>query len=414
VQLVEGKGILLVMSFKRALSSRFSKNRSSAKKKRPASVRRRKKSQGLSYLSISPRPEPVSVPVPVPVSTPTPIRSESAPGLQIGDLIRPGKEIQSHLEGFLLDQRSQHTRRAYAKDLKRLVKYLIVRSESHGRHELMGRTVLVGFKDWLLSEGLQHSSVDRHLASLRSLFSWFVEEGVMEKNPAERVRFLKPQRMSQTVGFTDEEVRRILSLPNLHKRSGAQHYAILMILFYCGLRRSELCLLQTTNVSVDRGHPLLRLTGKGNKERIVVMPKGTWNAIKYHLYIAGRSPDREGYLFGSGRKPMDPSNIYYIVRRYAKKAGIQGKVSPHSCRSTAISNARDHQVPDRAIQEFAGWSSPSMIVHYDKRKTSIDQSASHSIHYGQEEKNLPAWLKDDDAWNLLVKGKTLLPRELES
>ncbi len=63
-------------------------------------------------------------------------------------------------------------------------------------------------------------------------------------------------------------------------------------------------------------------------------------------------------------------------------AGIQKRVSPHSCRATAISNARDREAPDRAIQEFAGWSSPEMIVRYDKRKTAVEKSAAHMISYG--------------------------------
>jgi integrase len=78
--------------------------------------------------------------------------------------------------------------------------------------------------------------------------------------------------------------------------------------------------------------------------------------------------------------------IFYIVTKYAKLAGIAHRVSPHSCRATAISNARDHNVPDRAIQEFAGWSTTNMITRYDKRKSSIEKSAAHAIHYGADDR----------------------------
>jgi integrase len=81
--------------------------------------------------------------------------------------------------------------------------------------------------------------------------------------------------------------------------------------------------------------------------------------------------------------------IFYIVTRYAKLAGVANRVSPHSCRATAISNARDHNVPDRAIQEFAGWANPDMITRYDKRKSSVENSAAHAIRYGKEERDLP-------------------------
>jgi integrase len=89
---------------------------------------------------------------------------------------------------------------------------------------------------------------------------------------------------------------------------------------------------------------------------------------------------------GALLKELDPSMIFYIVTKYAKLAGIAHRVSPHSCRATAISNARDHNVPDRAIQEFAGWSTTNMITRYDKRKSSIEKSAAHAIQYGAEDR----------------------------
>src|SRR6185312_2458527 len=103
-----------------------------------------------------------------------------------------------------------------------------------------------------------------------------------------------------------------------------------------------------------------------------------------YLFIPLRN-NRTGVL----NKSLDPSMIFYIVTRYAKLAGISARVSPHSCRSTAISNARDHLVPDRAIQEFAGWASPDMITRYDKRKTSVEKSAAHAISYSQKNRDLP-------------------------
>ena len=89
---------------------------------------------------------------------------------------------------------------------------------------------------------------------------------------------------------------------------------------------------------------------------------------------------------GTTDKALDPSMIFYIVRKYARMAGIERKISPHSCRATAISHARDRNVPDRAIQEFAGWSTAAMITRYDKRKSAIENSASHTIDYGERDR----------------------------
>ncbi len=316
--------------------------------------------------------------------------------LSTQDILKPNDRLKQSIEGFLADQRSIHTRKAYGKDLKRFIKFLLSRSHQNG-FEGLNRTILIAYKESLITEGLEHTTIDRHLATLRSFFKWLVDDGHLMRSPADGVRFLNPKRVSRTIGFTDEEVKKILSIPDLHTRTGSLHYAILMILFYCGLRRSELCSLRTTYIGEERNQKILRLRGKGNSERVIVMIPPVWNALKYYSYITHRDLKVDEYLFtplrnnrtGNIKKAIDPSMIFYIVTRYARLAGIANRVSPHSCRATAISNARDHNVPDRAIQEFAGWASPDMITRYDKRKSSIENSAAHSISYG-EESRLPA------------------------
>ncbi|MGZ3689778.1 MAG: tyrosine-type recombinase/integrase, partial [Bdellovibrionota bacterium] len=334
---------------------------------------------------------PVSVPtiVPVPVKAPAP--SENPHTLTTQELRRPDERLRKSIEAFLLDQRSEHTRRAYGKDLKRLIQFLHSRSLDRGI-ESIDRSVLIAYKDSLLGEGLQHTTIDRHLATLRSFFQWLVDDGLIAKSPAQGVRFLNPRKVSSTVGFSDEEVRKILSLPNLHTRTGSLHYAVLMTLFFCGVRRSELCSLRTSSVGVERGSPFVRLRGKGNAERIIALQAPVWSALRHYLTISGKELGHDQPLFTPVRnnrtserdKALDPSMIFYIVARYARLAGIANRVSPHSCRATAISNARDRHVPDRAIQEFAGWASPDMITRYDKRKTALTASAAHAIDYGLE------------------------------
>lgn len=342
--------------------------------------------------------EPVVVVQPAPPQL-APLQPDPAPAsaMTTADLIRPDGRLRHAIEGFLIDQRSEHTRRAYGKDLKRFLQFL------HGRHagfgpEAMTRLVIIAYKEFLLADGLSQVSVDRHLATLKSFFRWLVDDGFMDKNPAEGVRFLNPKKLSATSGFSDEEVIKILSIPDLHTRVGSLHYALLIVLFQCGLRRSELCAIRLSHLSVERGNQVLRLQGKGNKERIMVLIPPVWAAIRHYLTISRKSLMQLGAtageadqpLFTPARnsrtgtldKPLDPSQVYYIVRRYARLAGIARRVSPHSCRATAISNARDHHVPDRVIMEFAGWSSTEMITRYDKRKAAVEDSAAHSIQYG--------------------------------
>lgn len=315
--------------------------------------------------------------------------------LLTGEILRPDDTLKQSIEGFLLDQRSAHTQRAYGKDLKRFIQYLLARQQERGI-EKIDRLLIIAYKDSLLNEGLEHTTVDRHLATLRSFFRWLVDDGKLERSPVEGVRFINPKRLSSTLGFSDEEVTRVLGVPVRHSKTGALHHAILSVLFYCGLRRSELCALRTTNLGTERNHPVLRLRGKGNAERLIVIPPKAWESLNHYLTISRKNILEDQVLFnpirnnrGGGiiEKNLDPSTIYYIVTKYAKLAGIANRVSPHSCRATAISNARDHQVSDRSIQEFAGWASPDMITRYDKRRNAIENSASLAIRYESPSSN---------------------------
>ncbi len=348
------------------------------------------------------RVPPSEAQLPVVLSQPEPHASS---GLSLQELIRPSDAFRQSIEGFLLDQRSEHTRRAYGKDLKRFIRFLLmVEFEPTQELKSINRRLIIQYKESLLQEKLEHTSIDRHLSTLRSFFRWLMEEGLLQQNPVSGVKYLNPKRLSKTRGFTDEEVRKILSLPNLHSRVGSMHYAILMILFHCGLRRAELCSLRTSQIFVERGQRLLKLTGKGNTERLIVLVPPVWDSLEHYFLMTRKKLKEDQFIFSAIREPsrskgkdgiknrdypLNPSYIYYIVVRYKNLAGIAHRVSPHSCRATAISNARDHEVPDRAIQEFAGWSSPEMITRYDKRKSSIENSASHSIHYGNSPRILP-------------------------
>ncbi len=135
----------------------------------------------LRLLTRMPRAPDVEIaPVRADPEPPAILRPEPArltgPLLLTTELLRPGDRLRESIEGFLLDQRSEHTRRAYGRDLKRFVQYLLERKLDRGIENL-DRSVLIAYKDRLLSEGLEHTTIDRHLATLRSgtprLQPWF-------------------------------------------------------------------------------------------------------------------------------------------------------------------------------------------------------------------------------------------------
>ncbi len=302
--------------------------------------------------------------------------------------------VLQEMQRFLQTQRSVHTRRAYQNDLRQFMGFL--RAEGMAGDSF---DALLAYRDWLVrpqhenGAGLARASANRKFATIRSFLQWLQARGKVKENPGLWVKNFRAQTESPTQAFTDLEVGEILSLPNTNSRSGLMHSVILHFLFYLGLRRGEVVALQAKHLGWERaeGQTILtvRIPGKGDKERILPLPDTLKHLLLHYLDKKCLSVGEGGYLFSPVRnnftknkdKPLDTQSIYYIVQKYARRAGVDRKVSPHSCRATCISNALDHSASHRSVQQLAGWSSPLMIARYDKRRTELQHSAVHRVNY---------------------------------
>jgi site-specific recombinase XerD len=303
-------------------------------------------------------------------------------------------EIIQEITRFTQNQRSPHTKRAYENDLKQFVGYIRAEQVSGESFD-----ALVGFRDWLTKpehlggRGLSRVSANRKFASVRAFLSWLQSRGKIKENPAPWVKNYRAKTESPTQAFSDVEVATMLRMPNTRSESGRMHSVVLHLLFYLGLRRGELVALKASHLGWgrvgDSSVLTLRVPGKGDKERILPLPDKVQMALLGYLEKMGMKIGDEVPLFSPVKnnltkikaKPLDGQAIYYIVKRYATLAGVDRRVSPHSCRATCISNALDHAASHRSVQEMAGWSSPLMIERYDKRRTALKDSAVHVVEY---------------------------------
>lgn len=302
--------------------------------------------------------------------------------------------VITEIQRFVQTQRSDHTRRAYEGDLKQFLGYL--RSEDLDPGSI---DTLLGYRDWLTQSkdkggaGLTRTTANRKFSTIRAFMTWLQGRGHLKENPALWVKNYRARTESPTQGFSDVEVAKILLLPNQKTPSGLMHALVLHILFYLGLRRSELVALKASHLGrvyrQNRTILTLRVPGKGDKERILPLPIVIVELLEKYMARKQISWGEDRYLFSPVRnnithtkeKALHPAAIYYIVLKYARKAGVQNRVSPHSCRATCISNALDKAASHRSVQQMAGWSSPLMIERYDKRRTELEQSAVHVVNY---------------------------------
>jgi site-specific recombinase XerD len=298
------------------------------------------------------------------------------------------------MQRFVQTQRSPHTRRAYEGDLRQFIGYL--RAEG-----LAGDSfdALLAYREYLVrptydgGAGLARGSANRKFATIRSYLAWLQARGRVKENPSLWIKNYRAKTESPTQAFSDAEVARMLEIPNPHTSSGLMHSVILHFLFFLGLRRSELVALKAKHLGWsrlgDKTVLTVRVPGKGDKERLLPVPDRLRPLLERYLAKRGIDIGDEDFLFSPVKnnitkiktKPIDSQAIYYVVKKYARLAGVDRRVSPHSCRATAISNALDHAASHRSVQEMAGWSSPLMIERYDKRRTALQDSAVHVVDY---------------------------------
>ncbi|MGZ3739440.1 MAG: tyrosine-type recombinase/integrase, partial [Bdellovibrionota bacterium] len=259
---------------------------------------------------------------------------------------------------------------------------------------------LLAFRDWLVKEkseggaGLARISANRKFATVRAFLSWLQSRGKVRDNPSPWVKNFRARTESPTQAFTDAEVAHMLEMPNRATPSGLMHSVILHLLFYLGLRRGELVALKAKHIGWartqgDASVMTLRIPGKGDKERVLPLPPKTQAVLERFLEKRGITPGGDEFLFSPVRNNVTKTKsraiatqaVYYVVTKYAKLAGVDRRVSPHSCRATCISNALDHAASHRSVQQMAGWSSPLMIERYDKRRTELRDSAVHVVEY---------------------------------
>lgn len=304
------------------------------------------------------------------------------------------KEIQP----FLMNQLSAHTRRAYETDLKHFFLFLEGRIDAASLTQLKPEHIILYRK--FLEEGrltrrpLEKSTINRKLAVVKSFLNWLRVNQILRENPAQLVKGFPQSQESALKGLSDEEARKILALPKRNSRSGALHNAVLHCLLYMGLRKGELLDLRMGDLGEERGIQVLKVRGKGHRVRILPLSKTVKASLEHYFFACRRDKLKtEEPMFLPTKNPrtqelmkrMNPNAITYIVVRYARKAGILKKISPHSCRATCISNALDRKATHRSVQHLAGWSTPLMIQRYDKRREDLQNSAAFLIDYGEPE-----------------------------
>ncbi len=284
-------------------------------------------------------------------------------------------EIEAFLDSLWMEKgASKHTLAAYGTDLRGLSAYL----QAHNGCLLHAcRADLMAYLSYRIEGGAQPRSMARLLSSLRRFYQKLLLQRRISVDPSEDVAAPKLGR-SLPKSLTESDVERLLMAPNIKDALGLRDRAMLEILYACGLRVTELVSLQLSQLSLGQG--LVRVTGKGDKERLVPMGEECLSWLEDYL-LDGRPEILGGRkvtsLFVTRRgAAMTRQAFWYLIKRYALKAGIDASLSPHTLRHAFATHLLNHGADLRVLQMLLGHSDLSTTQIY----THVAQERLKSLH----------------------------------
>ena len=262
--------------------------------------------------------------------------------------------IDQYLDYLLVEKGlSKTTLESYSRDIIRYQDYLIQNGKTNVSED--DTALIIKYLIHLRNSGLIARSRARHLVSLRGFYRFLVQEKILANDPTGLVDLPKTSLKLPDV-LSVQEINLLLNAPDAKKPLGARDAAMLEILYAAGLRVSELVNLKVQDVNLEAG--FVRIFGKGSKERIV--PIGLHAREKILHYLENfRNPLLKNisspFLFvARAGKPMTRQGFWKLLRRYALKAGLVKKITPHSFRHSFASHLLEGGADLRAVQVMLG------------------------------------------------------------
>lgn len=296
------------------------------------------------------------------------------------------KDLWSIFETYLRTERnlSSHTVDAYRRDLHDLAQFLQSKEQpspftSAGLQNLHHRDLRLWVGE-LMQQKLKASSISRKVSAVRSYLDHWQRQGLLAHNPARKLHLPKVKR-SLPAFLKESETEHLLDgIEYPETFEGRRDRCMLELLYGCGLRRSELIGLQTTNITFDP--PTLRVRGKGNKERFV--PFGPTLSAVLRQYLSHAREEgislHQALLVRPGGEPLYPKLVYRRVQQYLDQVSSLHQKSPHVLRHTYATHLLDQGADLNAIKELLGHQSlaaTQVYTHNSIRKLKAVYKQAH-------------------------------------
>jgi integrase/recombinase XerC len=243
---------------------------------------------------------------------------------------------------------------------------------------------------WLMEQQVAKSSITCKLSAIRSFYVYLQKEELIRENPLEKLSSPKQDKKLPSY-LTGDEINKFLLAPDISTPVGQRDRALLELLYASGLRVSELAHLTRSQIDMDTRE--IRVIGKGSKERMVLMGKPAEEAIAFYLKesrhkLLGKKKTDAVFINRYGQ-PLIERRIQKIVKKYAKKGGINKRVHPHTIRHTFATHLLDGGADLRVVQELLGHASlttTQIYTHVSQTQAKKVYMAAHPLAQKRTEK----------------------------
>ena len=283
-------------------------------------------------------------------------------------------EVEDFLSHLVVEKgRSSNTLAAYRRDLRKYSDFLGPTTVLEARYD-----DVESFAQALANAGLARTTTNRTMSAVRGLYRYLFAEGLTNLDPTADVESTKLPR-GLPKALTEDEVTAVLEAPQGTEPAANRDRAILELLYGTGMRISECVSLSLDDI--DHAAALVRVTGKGDKQRLVPLGRIAASALEIWLGPTGRTNfapdvwagrDQQMAVFLNQRGGrLSRQGMWGVVRKHGLAAGVADRLSPHVLRHSCATHMLDNGADIRTVQELLGHASISTTQLYTKVSTDL-------------------------------------------
>ena len=283
---------------------------------------------------------------------------------------------------------SKNTTEAYKNDLSGFANFVTKNLEIDNIDDLeisqITKKTIEDYVKWLNSREYSRATVARKIAALKSFVNFLVETGDLTKSPILDIESPKTIK-SLPKPLLAKEVDAILTAAKENSSiEGYRDSAMLSLMYWTGLRVSELIALNIDNLYLAENEPYLRCYGKGDRERTMPIPDQALESVKYYLreirHNFVRNNSELGVFVNMRGERLTRQGYWLILKAYVKKAGITSNVTPHTLRHSYATHLLRGGASIRAVQELLGHANVSTTQIYTQLANQDLKDAYEEVH----------------------------------